>query len=77
MQAQATPGRQASTEIPKPQRYVHRTWPEYLAACSGDRNHALLLGYREAGITMTALAQHAGLSVSHGSRVIGRLELGG
>ena len=74
MQALAQPGRHATKEIPKAQRYVQRTWAQCLAQCAGDRNRAMLMGYRESGLTMTALAQNAGLSVSHVSRVIARLE---
>ena len=74
MQAQAGVDRQVTVEIPKAQRQLQRTWSQCLAACAGVRNQALAMGYRESGLTMTALAQHAGLSVSHVSRVIARLE---
>ena len=74
MQAQVGADRHVSVEIPKVQRQVQRTWSQCLAACAGVRNQALAMGYRESGLTMTALALHAGLSVSHVSRVIARLE---
>ena len=74
MQAQAGVDRQVTVEIPKAQRQLQRTWSQCLAACAGVRNQALAMGYRESGLTMTALAQHAGLSVSLVSRVIARWE---
>ncbi len=70
MQAQAAPRRMAEKEIPKAQRHVPRPWPARLALCGNDRDRALYLAYREDGATMTGLAQQAGLSVSHVSRLI-------
>jgi putative transposase len=69
MQALAAPQRVADPQIPKAQRYRSRTWQDCLAQC-GDRSHALHMAYSECGSTMTALAQQAGLSVSHVSRLI-------
>lgn len=74
MQALAANESRSSREIPRAQRMSGRGWQECLDACGGDRNHALLMGYREAGMTMGALATQAGLSVSHVSRLIARSE---
>lgn len=69
MQALAAPHLVADKQIPKAQRHRLRTWQDCFAQC-GDRSHALHMAYRECGATMTALAQQAGLSVSHVSRLI-------
>lgn len=74
MQAQAQPQRLAACAIPRAQRKLPRSWPDILVACGNRRDDALLAAYRNDGITMTALAQHAGLSVSHVSRSIARAE---
>jgi putative transposase len=70
VQAQAAPERVAQKGIPKAQRLRPLTWHECLKRCRGDRNQALHLAYREAGLTMAALAETSGLSVSHVSRLI-------
>jgi len=72
MQALAEPQRLANAETPKPQRRrrVPLDWSACLAHCDGDRNRALVMGYRDGGTTMTLLAAHAGLSLSMVSRVI-------
>ncbi len=83
MQALAEPARSVQREVPRAQRLASRrapqprksaTWKQCLDACNGDRDAALLHGYLEKGMTMTALAQAAGLSVSRVSRVIAALE---
>jgi REP element-mobilizing transposase RayT len=70
MQAKAGPGISSHRAIPKVQRLRPTTWPQWLQHCNGERNRALGLAYREGGLTMTALARQAGLSVSHVSRLI-------
>ncbi|MCM8613299.1 MAG: hypothetical protein NFW17_14650 [Candidatus Accumulibacter sp.] len=51
-----------------------QTREQCFAACAGDRDAALLRGYREQGKTMTALAQAVGLPVPRVGRVIAALE---
>jgi hypothetical protein len=70
MLALATARQRAAPDVPKPQRQSPRTWPECLPLCGNDRNQALRMAYREGGMTMTALAQAVGLSVSRVSRLI-------
>ena len=70
MLALATARQRAAPDVPKPQRQSPRTWPECLALSGHDRNQALRMAYREGGMTMTALAQAVGLSVSRVSRLI-------
>jgi putative transposase len=76
MQARAEPQRLATHGIPRSQRRkpLSRNWEEILAACDGDRNRALYTAYTTAGMTMTELARHSGLSLSHVSRLIARAE---
>ncbi len=83
MQALAEPARSAQREVPRAQRLAPTraatptrpmTWTQCLRACKGDRDAALLHGYREGGLTMTALAQATGLSLSRVSRVIAAQE---
>lgn len=76
MQALAEPERKASRAIPKKQRHPPLTWQQCLLRCGGDRNRALATAYRQAGTTMTTLAGHTGLSVSHVSRLIALAEKG-
>jgi putative transposase len=76
MQAQAAPQRAAHKGIPKAQRLRPRTWVAWLKQCNGERAPALYAAYREGGMTMTALAEQAGLSVTHVSRLIAREEDG-
>jgi REP element-mobilizing transposase RayT len=75
MQALVTAQQQRASEIPKAQRCRPLDWSACLQACGGDRDRALSMGYREGGMTMTALAAAAGLSVSHVSRLIAAQEL--
>jgi putative transposase len=78
MQEKADPLRRAAADVPRPQRQSvadtpaarERVWGECLQRCSGDRAAALHAAYREHGMTMTALASLAGLSVSRVSRLI-------
>ena len=74
MQAKSAPPNRIDKEIPKAQRFRLRTWHDCLAHCGGDRNRSLHIAYRECGMTMTDLAQQAGLSVSHVSRLIAAQE---
>jgi putative transposase len=74
MQARAEPQRVAHKGIPKAQRLRPLTLQECVALCDGDRSRALHMAYREAGMTMTALAEQTGLSVSHVSRLIASAE---
>jgi REP element-mobilizing transposase RayT len=75
MQALAQPQRAAARETPRAQRRLHSaTWQALLARAGGGRNRALVSGYREGGMTMTALAAHAALSVSMVSRVVAGAE---
>jgi putative transposase len=70
MLAQAEPQRVVHKGIPKAQRLRPLTWQDCLTQCEGERSRALHMAYREGGTTMTALAEQAGLSVSHVSRLI-------
>jgi putative transposase len=76
MQAQAAPQRVAHKAIPKAQRLRPRAWPDWLKLCDGERSRALYVAYRAGGMTMTALAEQAGLSATHVSRLIAREEMG-
>jgi AraC-like DNA-binding protein len=61
-------------EVPIAQRRPALPWAIWLERAEGDRNRALHLAFRESASTMSALAREAGLSVSHVSRIIARLE---
>jgi putative transposase len=74
MRQLAQPQRVTAREVPKLQRHRQGAWADCLAQCEGDRNRALHLAYRDNGITMTQLASHTGLSVSHVSRLIASAE---
>jgi putative transposase len=63
-----------SMEVPRVQRQVQRTFKECLAL-SATREEALRLGYREHGLSMTAMARELGLSVARVSRLIKRAEI--
>ena len=78
MQAQAEPQRLAARPIPRTQRrpLVVFDWHEHLAKCDGDRAEALRQAHTIAGVTMTQLARHSGLSLSHVSRLIAKAESG-
>ena len=64
----------AAKEIPKVQRLLAGSWEQYLMQCGGQRDRALHAAYREGGMTMTALAREAGLSVAHVGRLISATE---
>ena len=84
LDALAELARSAQREVPRAQRLAptrassRKTkppgWKQCLAAYAGNRDAALLHGDRELGMTMTALARAAGLSVSRVSRVIAAVE---
>jgi REP element-mobilizing transposase RayT len=74
MQAKAEPQRVVHQAIPKAQRLRSLSWQDGLAQCQGDRARALHRAYREGGAPMTALAQQVGLSVTHVSRLIARVD---
>lgn len=78
MQEKAEPSCREASEVPRPQRRSvaatpasrERVWRACLQQCGGDRTAALHATYRGQGMTMTALAPLAGLSVSRVSRLI-------
>jgi REP element-mobilizing transposase RayT len=85
MQAKVAPSRRAARDVPRAQRRKvvpdspaarERAWKQFLADADGDRSAALLAAYRDGGMTMTALATLAGVSVSRVSRLIAQAELG-
>jgi REP element-mobilizing transposase RayT len=63
--------------VPRMQRSSAKTWAQCLELCNGDRDQALVLAYREGGLTMTALAATLGLSVTHISRLIAARKMAG
>lgn len=63
----------ASSEVPKTQRLTPGTLRQCLAAAS-TRESALLMAYRDHGISMSAIAAELGLSVSRLSRLIAHAE---
>ncbi len=73
--AQVSGTQRAQREVPKAQRRIELTWPDWLARAGHDRDRGLYLAYREGAWTMSALAREAALSVSHVSRLIARVEL--
>ena len=73
MQALADPARQRSAEVPKAQRRTAVTLSALLAE-GLPREQALRRAYAEGGMTMTAMAQELGLSVSRISRIVARAE---
>lgn len=60
--------------VPRAQRQGPLSWEPCLMQCAGDRNKALLMAYREGGLTMTSLARLTGLSTTHVSRLIAKAE---
>ncbi len=74
MQSMAEPRRLGALAIPKAQRKPPLSWPELLAACDGDLPRALLMGYRKARMTVTALARESGISPTHVGRLIAKEE---
>ena len=60
-------------EIPKAQRRTTRGLAQWLGACD-SREEALFRAHTQSGLTMRAIAQELGLSVSRVSRLIARIE---
>lgn len=81
MQRQLPPGWQVTSEIPHAQRRAPPLAGPFgvqaLMAGGTGRNRAMLLAYRTHGMTMTAIAQELGLSVSRVSRLIAAEEAKG
>ena len=73
MQKIADPQRTSAREIPKAQRRTSRSLAQWLSTCN-SREEALFRAHTESGLTMSALAQEIGLSVSRVSRLIARVE---
>jgi len=73
MQTLANIRQRASAEVPRVQRKRPGTLQDCLKR-NDDRAQALRLAYRECGITMSAMAQELGLSVSRVSRLIAAAE---
>jgi putative transposase len=76
MQAQMQSHQQQDKQIPKQQRRRPQSWSAWLAQCHGDRDQALYQAYQQGGMTMTELGRECGLSVTHVSRLIARVEKG-
>jgi putative transposase len=75
MQGKAPAATRTAKDIPKAQRRLRAgTWSGYLALFDGDRDRALHAAYRDGGMTMTALARQAQLSVAHVGRRIAAVE---
>ena len=74
MQAQMQAHQQHDKQIPKAQRRRRQSWEAWLKECQGDRDQALYLAYQQGGMTMPQLARDSGLSVSHVSRLIAKVE---
>lgn len=82
VQQHLEPAQRTSKEVPAVQRRLptRDTAPlslEALIASGADRNSAVLQAYRAQGMTMTAIGQALGLSVSRVSRLIASLEAKG
>ena len=73
MQKIADPQRTAAREIPKAQRRTSRSLAQWLSTCD-SREEALFRAHTESGLTMSAIAQELGLSVSRVGRLIARAE---
>jgi AraC-like DNA-binding protein len=73
MQSLADPRRVAANQVPKRQRSAPHSLKHWLAICE-TREEALSRAFREGGLSMTAMAQELGLSVSRVSRLITRAE---
>ncbi|MGE0879821.1 MAG: transposase [Acidimicrobiia bacterium] len=70
MQATALASRLGNVEIPRAQRRAPLSWDDCVGRSGGDRDLAIFIGFREAGMTMTELARRSDLSVSQVSRII-------
>ena len=75
MQALATPVQRAAVDVPKAQRKSPCSLQDCIEQSPGQRGQALRRAYRQCGITMTAMAEELGLSVSRVSRLIAAAEL--
>jgi REP element-mobilizing transposase RayT len=73
MQALAEPQRARAAEIPKVQRQRALSFAQWLKQ-TDSREEALYNAYTRSGISMTALAAQANLSISRVSRLIARVE---
>ena len=73
MQALAAPQQVAARDVPRVQRSKPLTLAQWLGA-SESRDDAFLRAHTNSGISMTAIADEMGLSVSYVSRLIGRAE---
>lgn len=73
MQALAAPQTAATRDVPKVQRSKPLTLSQWLST-SESRDQAFLRAHTQSGISMTAIAQEMGLSVSYVSRLIGHAE---
>jgi len=73
MQKIADPQRTAAREIPKAQRRTSRSLAQWLSTCD-SREEAMFRAHTESGLTMSAIADELGLSVSRVSRLIARAE---
>lgn len=73
MQAMAAPEQRTATEVPRLQRRQPCTLQECLNGAVSPA-HALREAYREGGMTMTAIAEEMGLSISRVSRMIAAAE---
>jgi putative transposase len=59
--------------VPRVQRASPLTLDDWLQRCA-TREEALLRAHRESGLTMTAMAERLGLSVTRVGRLIARAE---
>jgi REP element-mobilizing transposase RayT len=73
MQARSAAPQRLAVDVPKAQRLSALTLQDCLHRCA-DQATALHMAYRDGGITMTAIAQELGLSVSRVSRLIASVE---
>ena len=73
MQALADPQQIAARDVPRLQRSKPFTLGKWLSTTE-DRGEALLRAHTQSGISMTAIADEMGLSVSYVSRLIARAE---
>jgi REP element-mobilizing transposase RayT len=77
MQAKQGAAGLQSREVPRAQRKQPGTLADCLRRHGGDRDAALVEGYRELGLTMSAMARELGLSVSRVSRIIAAVQAAG
>ncbi len=77
MQAKLGAAALQSREVPRAQRKQPGTLADCLRRHGGDRDAALVEGYRKLRLTMSAMAQELGLSVSRVSRIIAAAQAAG